>query len=125
MSDVARPIGVTLVAGLMLLSGVGALIYAIFYFMNPEVSDGFGFVSNGLALLTAVVFIVLAKGILSGSSIARLIVVIFAVLQLLDGLRHLILVPGLRIIGAVQIVLALAIVVLLMSRKAATYFATT
>ena len=125
MSDVARPIGVTLVAGLMLLSGVGALIYAIFYFINPDVSDGFGFVSNGLAILTAVVFILLAKGILSGSSIARLIVVIFAVLQMLDGLRHLVLVPGLRIIGVVQIILALAIVGLLMSRKAATYFATT
>lgn len=125
MSDVARPIGVTLVAGLMLLSGVGSLIYAIFYFINPDVSDGFGFVSNGLAILTAIVFILLAKGILSGSSIARLIVVIFGVLQLLDGLRHLILVPGLRIIGVVQILLSMAIIGLLMSRKAATYFATT
>lgn len=123
MSEVARPVGVTIIGALMVLSGIAALVYAVIWFFQPDVSDGFGYVSNSLMLITAVIYLVLAKGIFSGSSLARLIVIIFTVLELLDGVRHLIFVPGLRVIGAIQILLALVILGLLLSRKAAFFFA--
>lgn len=123
MSDVARPIGVTIIGAVMVLSGIAAIVYAVIWFIRPDVSDGFGYVSNSLMLITAVIYLVLAKGIFSGSSLARLIVVIFTVLELLDGVRHLVFVPGLRITGVVQILVALVILGLLLSRKAAAFFA--
>lgn len=123
MSDVARPIGVTIIGAVMVLSGIAAIVYTVIWFIRPDVSDGFGYVSNSLMLITAVIYLVLAKGIFSGSSLARLIVVIFTVLELLDGVRHLVFVPGLRLIGVAQIVVALVILGLLLSRKAAAFFA--
>jgi ABC-type polysaccharide/polyol phosphate export permease len=125
MSDVARPMGVTIIGAFMVLSGIAAVIYAVIWFVRPDVTDGFGYVSNSLMLLTAVIYLVLAKGIFSGSSLARLVVVIFTVLELLDGVRHLIFVPGLRLIGVVQILVALVILGLLLSRKSAAFFART
>ncbi|MEK9810309.1 MAG: hypothetical protein VW362_07655, partial [Candidatus Nanopelagicales bacterium] len=107
------------------LSGIAAVIYTVIWFVRPDVTDGFGYVSNSLMLLTAVIYLVLAKGIFSGSSLARLVVVIFTVLELLDGVRHLIFVPGLRLIGVVQILVALVILGLLLSRKSAAFFART
>lgn len=125
MSDVARPMGVTIMGAFMVLSGIAAVIYTVIWFVRPDVTDGFGYVSNSLMLLTAVIYLVLAKGIFSGSSLARLVVVIFTVLELLDGVRHLIFVPGLRLIGVVQILVALVILGLLLSRKSAAFFART
>lgn len=123
MSDIARPIGVTVIAVLMVLTALGTLIQSVIALFDPQLRAGLGLVSIGLMILTAVIYLLLAKGIFNGSSIARLIVVIFTVLQLLDGIRHLFFEPGLRLFGGLQIIVSLIILGLLFSRKASTFFA--
>lgn len=125
MGEITRPFGVTLIAILMILSALGALISSVVALFDPEMRDGLGLVSIGLVIVTALIYALLAKGILNGNSFARFIVVIFTVLQLLNGIWRLIAEPGLRLAGAVQIVISLVILALLFSRKAAYFFART
>jgi|LauGreDrversion4_2_1035121.scaffolds.fasta_scaffold1003740_2 uncharacterized membrane protein len=122
MSEITRPFGVTLIAILMILSAIGALISSVISLFDPELRDGLGLVSLLLIIVTALIYLLLAKGILNGNSFARFIVVIFTVLQLLNGIWRLIAEPGLRLAGAVQIVVSLVILALLFSRKAAYFF---
>jgi uncharacterized membrane protein len=122
MSEITRPFGVTLIAILMILSAIGALISSVVSLFDPELRDGLGLVSLLLIIVTALIYLLLAKGILNGNSFARFIVVIFTVLQLLNGIWRLIAEPGLRLAGAVQIVVSLVILALLFSRKAAYFF---
>lgn len=122
MSDITRPFGVTLIGILMVISALGALISSVIALFDPELRDGFGLISIVLMFVVALVYLLLAKGILNGNSFARFIVVIFTVLQLLNGIWRMIFEPGLRLAGIVQAVIALVILALLFSRKAAYFF---
>lgn len=122
MSDIARPFGVTLIGILMVISALGALISSVIALFDPELRDGFGIISIVVMIVIALVYLLLAKGILNGNSFARFIVVIFTVLQLLNGIWRMIFEPGLRLAGIVQAVIALVILALLFSRKSAYFF---
>ena len=125
MSDITRPFGVTLIGILMVISALGALISSVIALFDSEARDGFGLISIVLVIIVALVYLLLAKGILNGNSFARFIVVIFTVLQLLNGSWRMIFEPGLRLAGIVQAVIALVILALLFSRKAAYFFSRT
>jgi len=125
MSDITRPFGVTLIGILMVISALGALISSVIALFDSEARDGFGLISIVLVIIVALVYLLLAKGILNGNSFARFIVVIFTVLQLLNGIWRMIFEPGLRLAGIVQAVIALVILALLFSRKAAYFFSRT
>lgn len=125
MSDITRPFGVTLIGILMVISALGALISSVIALFDSEARDGFGLISILLVIVVALVYLLLAKGILNGNSFARFIVVIFTVLQLLNGIWRMIFEPGLRLAGIVQAVIALVILALLFSRKAAYFFSRT
>jgi hypothetical protein len=120
----ARPIGVTIVAVLLLISGVLGLIGGIFGFVGAAnmgsasvegvVLDPLGLnLLSGFFLLAAVLNIVFAFGILRGSRIARLIVTILQVLSIISGVASLVM-GGVGVwSGILNLVLPILIIVLL------------
>lgn len=105
MNTTVRPLGVTAVAVLLFISGLVGIIGGILGFigsasttsatMDGTVLDSTGIaVLAGFLLVTAVLNIIFAFGILRGSRVARMIVTVLQALVIISG------VVGLAISGA-------------------------
>lgn len=125
MAYIPRPIGVTLVGVLVVVSGILLVLAGIMSLFNSELRAGFGIISLSLTIIIGLIYLAVAKGLFSGNSFSRFIVGIITVISLLIGLFHLIFASGLRLNGLIQMIFALIILALLFSRKASEFFAAT
>lgn len=97
MQKPARPIGVTIIALLSILTGVGLLILgiAIAAFASLFAGIGFGvggllagigYIIGGVAAFFGVIWLLTGWGLISGKGWARTLALIFSILSLLGGL---------------------------------------
>ncbi len=122
MSAVARPVGVTIVGILIVISGILIIVGAVMNLFNDEVRLSVSIVVLILMLVIGLIYLAVAKGIFDGNNFARLLVGVITVINLLVGLYHAIFVELLRWNGVVQAVIALIILGLLFSRRATEFF---
>ena len=122
MSAVARPVGVTIVGILIVISGILIIVGAVMNLFNDEVRLSVSIVVLILMLVIGLIYLAVAKGIFDGNNFARLLVGVITVINLLVGLYHAIFIELLRWNGIVQAVIALIILGLLFSRRATEFF---
>lgn len=122
MSAVSRPIGVTIVGVLIVLSGLWIIIAGILNLFNDEVRLSASIVVLILMLVIGLIYLAVAKGIFDGNNFARLLVGVLTVINLLVGLYHAIFVSVLRLSGVIQVIIALIILGVLFSRRATEFF---
>jgi len=119
-SAVRRPVGVTVLSIVILLAGLGLIIRGIVdLFVGGEGAAGI-FVA-GLMLALGLVYVLVAKGIWSGSRIARVIVTVVAAVVIVGSVITLA-EAGEAVLSIVQILIAVIILALLYSRSAREYF---
>ena len=126
-----RPGGVTLVAVLTWIQGfldiVGGIIL-LFNVNNPAFEREFGYgdavlIAGIATIVIGVVIVVVARGLLRGSSVSRAIVTIFVLLSLVSAVYVAIAIPAQLVAAIISGLLSLVVLGLLWSGKAAGFFA--
>ncbi|MFM8896903.1 MAG: hypothetical protein ACKOE2_16445 [Actinomycetales bacterium] len=120
-SSTGRPLGVTLVAILILLVGLGMIIRGILGLVNGG-EGGAGIVVALVLIIVGAIYLLVSKGIWNGNRGSRLIVAILTLIALIGSVFTL-LDPGELVASVVQIVVSLVILALLFAGKARAYFA--
>lgn len=126
MSVVGRPFIVTLI-------GVITIIFGIFEVINGLITmfSGNGFWGGLWAIIVGLIYILLARGLMGGSGIVRLLVAIITILNIIAGVWEIVYFWGgdsswvTRIAGGfIQALVALLILILLYTPKATLFFRT-
>jgi hypothetical protein len=128
---IPRPVGVTIVGVLIVISGIFAILGGILAFFNrtslSEEAEALGLAMSPfsliLTIIVGIIYLLVAKGLFNGNNFSRLVVGIITGISLLVGLFHLLFVSGLRWAGLIQMIFALVILGLLYSRRASEFFA--
>jgi hypothetical protein len=128
---IPRPVGVTIVGVLIVISGIFAILGGILAFLNrtslSEEAEALGLAMSPfsliLTIIVGIIYLLVAKGLFNGNNFSRLVVGIITGISLLVGLFHLLFVSGLRWAGLIQMIFALVILGLLYSRRASEFFA--
>jgi hypothetical protein len=128
---IPRPVGVTIVGVLIVISGIFAILGGILAFFNrtslSEEAEAIGLAVSPFSLIlmiiVGIIYLLVAKGLFNGNNFSRLVVGIITGISLLVGLFHLLFVSGLRWAGLIQMIFALVILGLLYSRRASEFFA--
>lgn len=131
-NSIARPGGVTLVAVLTWISGALDILGGTILLFQTSVAstvEQFGgssqlIASALLAILIGAVVIVVAVGLLRGSSGARVVVTVFQVLSILSSVFLAIAYPAGAIGEYIGIVVALVVIALLWTGRASAFFRT-
>lgn len=122
MSSMGRPIGVTLVGVLVVISGILLVISGILGIFNSDARAALGLFTAILVLVIGLIYVAVAKGLFDGNNFSRLLVGIFTVVNLFVGIFQLIFVGGYRINGLITALVSLIILGVLFSRKATLFF---
>ena len=117
----SRPIGVSILTVMIVISGVLGIVAGIVALV--DVGDSLGLISALLLLVFGLIYLLVAKGLWNGSRGARLIVAIVTWLSLLNGLWLLITADGQdRLSGIGAMIVAVIILAILYSRRASEFF---
>lgn len=119
-----RPVGVTLVGILIVISGILYVFSGIVGLLNADIRAGVGLITVILILVIGLIYLAVAKGIFDGNNFSRLLVGIITVINLLVGIWQLIFVGGYRMNGLFSVIFSLIILGLLFGRKATLFFTT-
>jgi len=119
MSSSGRPIGVTLIGVLVVISGILLVISGILGIFN---SDERGIITAILILIIGLIYVGVAKGLFDGNNFSRLLIGLITVVNLFVGIFQLIFVGGYRINGLIAALVSLVILAVLFSRKATLFF---
>ncbi|KQQ93898.1 hypothetical protein ASF62_06865 [Leifsonia sp. Leaf325] len=127
---VSRPGGVTFIAVLAWIQGVFDIVVGILLLLNqndPAIILDFG--SSGalitsaiLYILVGIIIIVIARGLLRGSNGARVVVTAFEVVSIIGALFVMIAAPSQFLAALVTAFIALVIILLLWTGRAAAFF---
>ena len=125
-----RPLGVTIVAALAIISGVMDVIGGIVLLVmqsDPEVVDRFGgaglLVTLAIAsILFGVIMLIIAFGLLRGNATARIAATVVEIFSLASSISIGIMQPSTLPTEILSALLALAILLLLWSGEATRYF---
>lgn len=120
-STAQRPIGVSVVAILILLTGIGLLVRGVLGLVRGGEGSA-GMVVAIILLVVGLAYALVAKGIWNGNKASRLIVLILSLIAIVGSVIAFS-EPGERVVSIVQIVIALVILALLYGRRAREYFA--
>lgn len=115
-----RPLGVSILSILILLTGLGLGIRGVFGLLNGGEGPA-GIVVAFVLLVVGVVYLLVAKGIWNGNRGSRLIVSVLTLIALVGSLATLT-TPGETAVSIVQIIISLVILLLLFGRKARAHF---
>lgn len=115
-----RPVGVAIVAILILLTGIGLVIRGILGLVNGG-EGGEGIVVAVVLLAVGAGYALVAKGIWSGRRAARLVVTILTLVAIIGSVATLT-ESGETLASVVQVIVALAIIVLLYAGRAREFF---
>ena len=128
-----RPAGITLLAVLIVVSGLLGLIGSIAVIIGRGNDDFVGDTGVGsstllwvgiVGVIIAVVYLLVARGLTRGSGLARGLAALVAVLSLASGIYQTIIQSGsLRWSAVVSALLALIVLLLLFSPRANAFFA--
>jgi len=116
-----RPMGVSIVSILILLTGIGLLIRGVLGLVRGGEGPA-GIVVAIVLLVVGIAYALVARGIWHGSRVSRLIVTILSLIAIVGSVLTLA-EPGERVLSIVQIVIALVILALLYGRRAREFFA--
>ena len=120
-----RPGSVTFVAVLTYLNGILDIIGGVVLLLTRDQVAGAGdsaaiTTSAIVSLLLGIVTVVVARGLLRGSSVSRALVAVVMVIDILNGV--LLLFTSQVVTGVIQILWSLLIVALLFTRRANAFF---
>ena len=126
-----RPLGVTIVAALAIISGVFDIIGGIVLLAtqsDPAVADAFGGagIVTTIAILElaiGIIMVVIAFGLLRGNAVSRIAATVVQVISLASSIWVGIAQPSALPTEIVSALVAIAILMLLWSREATRYFA--
>lgn len=122
MTDNARrPMGVSVVAILILLTGIGLLARGVLGLVRGGEGPA-GMVVAIILLVVGLVYALVAKGIWKGNRVSRIIVTILSAIAIIGSVIALT-EPGEVVSSIVQIVIASVILALLYGRQARGFFA--
>jgi hypothetical protein len=116
-----RPMGVSIVAILILLTGIGLLVRGILGLVQGG-EGAAGMVVAVILLVVGLVYALVAKGIWNGNGLSRIVVTILTAIAIIGSVIALS-EPGEMLASIIQIVIALVILALLYGRQAREYFA--
>ena len=122
MSAVGRPIGVTLVGVLIVISGVFGIVAGVLGLFDADLRVGASLVTLVLIIVIGLVYLLVAKGLFNGNSFARALVALLTFINLVVGVVNLIFVSGMRWNGLVLGLFSLIILALLFSARANAFF---
>jgi hypothetical protein len=117
-----RPIGVTLVFVVILITGVFQVIAGIARLFNRGDNATVGLWAAIITIVIGVLYLLVAKGIANGSRMARFIVALLTVLMIASAIWIMFTAPSLWLALAVQILLGLIVLMLLYSARASMFF---
>jgi hypothetical protein len=122
MSDkVSRPLGVTLVFVVILISGLLAVISGLLRLFDRG-NNNTTLATAGVTIVIGLIYLLVAKGIAGGSRGARFVVAIVTVLSLVGYVYLLFTTNGLVLTLVIQILLGLIVLGLLYSARATLFF---
>jgi hypothetical protein len=127
-----RPAGVTLVAVLTWIQGfldIVAGVILLFNQNNPAFRVEFGpdngvLIAGIVTILIGLVIVVVARGLLRGSTTSRWIVTFFMLFSLATAIYVMVAVPAQLVSAAISGILSLVVIGLLWSGKAGRFFGT-
>ncbi len=115
-----RPLGVSLVFVVILISGVLAVVAGIWRLFNR--GDDIGWIAALVVILLGLIYLLVAKGIANGSRGARFVVAIVTVLSIVAATWSMILQPSVWVTAVIQILLGLIVLGLLYNARARQFF---
>jgi hypothetical protein len=123
MADtINRPIGVTMVFIVILISGVFQVLAGVARLFNRGDNATVGLWAALITIVIGVVYLLVAKGIANGSRMARFIVALITVLSIASAIWIMFTAPSLWLALLVQILLGLIVLLLLYSARATMFF---
>ena len=122
-NGIARPMGVTLVGVIIVISGLLGVLLGVLGLFNLNDAVGAGIWGVIVSMVIGIIYLLVAKGIFDGNRISRLIVAILTVINLLKGLSYLFAGREIIVNGLIDIIIALIILYLLYGGKARVFFA--
>jgi hypothetical protein len=123
MSDTAkRPLGVTIVFILILISGLFAIVAGIARLFNRGDNATVGLWAAIITIAIGVVYLLVARGIANGNSLARFVVALLTLLTIASAIWVMFTAPSLWATLLIQILLGLIVLLLLYSARASMFF---
>jgi len=116
-----RPLGVTILAVLILLVGVGLIVRGVLGLINGG-EGGAGILVAIVLIVVGAIYLLVAKGISNGNRGSRLIVTILTLIALIGSIFTL-MDPGELVASIIQIIVSIVILALLYGRQARQFFA--
>ena len=122
-NGIARPMGVTLVGVIIVISGLLGVLLGVLGLFNLNDAVGAGIWGVIVSMVIGIIYLLVAKGIFDGNRISRLIVAILTVINLLKGISYLFAGRDIIVNGLIDIIVALIVLYLLYGGKARVFFA--
>ena len=122
-NGIARPMGVTLVGVIIVISGLLGVLRGVLGLFNLNDAVGAGIWGVIVSMVIGIIYLLVAKGIFDGNRISRLIVAILTVINLLKGISYLFAGRDIIVNGLIDIIVALIVLYLLYGGKARVFFA--
>ena len=122
-NGIARPMGVTLVGVIIVISGLLGVLLGVLGLFNLNDAVGAGIWGVIVSMVIGIIYLLVAKGIFDGNRISRLIVAILTVINLLNGISYLFAGRDIIVNGLIDIIVALIVLYLLYGGKARVFFA--
>jgi hypothetical protein len=119
---VKRPLGVTLVFVVILITGAFQLFAGFLRLFNRGDNATVGLWAAIITIAIGVAYLLVAKGIANGNSFARFIVALLTIIMIAAAIWMLIAAPGLWVALIIQILLGLIVLLLLYSARASMFF---
>lgn len=116
-----RPVGVTLVVVIMVITGIVGLIANVIGLFRPN--DGNSIIVSIVGIVFSLIYLAVAKGIANGNNFSRFLVGLVTFISLLGGIWAILpFTNGTFWYGLWQIVISLIILGILYSAKARVFF---
>ncbi len=122
-NGIARPMGVTLVGVIIVISGLLGVLLGVLGLFNLNDAVGAGIWGVIVSMVIGIIYLLVAKGIFDGHRSSRLIVAILTVINLLKGISYLSAGREIIVNGLIDIIVALIVLYLLYGGKARVFFA--
>jgi hypothetical protein len=119
---VKRPFGVTLVFIVILITGAFQLFAGFVRLFNRGDNATVGLWAALITIAIGIAYLLVAKGIANGNSLARFLVALLTILMIIAAVWMLIAAPGLWVALIIQILLGVIVLLLLYSARASMFF---
>jgi hypothetical protein len=123
MSDtVKRPIGVSIVFIVILVTGLFQIIAGVARLLNRGDNATVGLWAGIITIAIGLAYLLVARGIAHGNSLARFVVALLTVLMIASAIWVMFTAPSLWATLLIQILLGLIVLLLLYSARASMFF---